>query len=47
MDEPITINELKDPFFSLKIKKSAGNHEVIFNVIKNCVGKFWNQLKYL
>ena len=35
-EESITINELKDTFFSLKINKNAGYAEISFNVIKNC-----------
>ena len=31
-EEPITINELKDTFFSLKINKSAGYDEISFNL---------------
>ena len=32
-DEPVTINELKDALFSLKINKSAGYNKISFNVI--------------
>ena len=32
-EKPITINELKDAFFPLKIDKSAGYDEISFNVI--------------
>ena len=35
-DAPITINELKDHFFSFKINKSAGYDKISCNVIKNC-----------
>ena len=35
----LTINELNDVFFSLKMNKSAGAHEISFNVIKSCFGK--------
>ena len=34
----LTINELKDAFFSLKMNKSTGADEISFNVAKNC---FW------
>ena len=30
----ITVNELKDAFFSLKMNKSTGAYEISFNVIK-------------
>ena len=33
--QPLSINELKDTFASLKINKSPGQDEVSFNVIKN------------
>ena len=36
----LSINELKDPFFSLKINKSPGHDGVSFNVIKECFGEF-------
>ena len=37
--QPLSINELKDAFFSLKINKSPGHDGVSFNVIKKCFGK--------
>ena len=46
-NEPITINELKDAFFSLKIDKSAAYNEISFNVIKSCFGEFLDPLKYI
>ena len=36
---PLSINELKDAFFSIKINKSPGHDEVSFNVIKKCFGE--------
>ena len=33
--QPLSINELKDAFFSLKINKSPGHDGVSFNVVKN------------
>ena len=33
--KPLSINELKDAFFSLKINKSSGVDDVSFNIIKN------------
>ena len=35
----LTINELKDTFFSLKMNKSISTDEISFNVIKNCFGE--------
>ena len=32
--KPLSINELKDVFFSLKINKSSGVDDVNFNIIK-------------
>ena len=34
----MTINELKDAFFSLQTNKSPGHDGISFNVIKNCFG---------
>ena len=43
----LTINELKDAFFSLKISKSTGADEISFNVIKNCFGELSDILRYV
>ena len=32
----ISINELKDAFFSLKINKNPGYDNISFNVVKKC-----------
>ena len=37
-ENDLTVSELKDTFFSLKLKKSRGYNEVSFNVIKKCFG---------
>ena len=37
-ENPLTINELKDAFFSLQTNKSLGHDGISFNVIKNCFG---------
>ena len=37
-ENPLTINELKDAFFSLKTNKSPGHDGISFNVIRNCFG---------
>ena len=34
----ISVNELKDTFFSLKINKSAGYDAVSFSVVRKCFG---------
>ena len=34
----LTVNELKEAFFSLKINKSSGYDRFSFNVVKNCFG---------
>ena len=40
--QPLSINELKDVFASLKINKSPGQDEVSFNVIKNVLVSYVN-----
>ena len=39
--DPITINELKEDFFSLKTNKSPGYDEASSNVIKNCFSELF------
>ena len=41
------MNELKDPFFFLKINKSAGYDDISFNVLKKCFSNLCESLKYL
>ena len=43
----LTRNELKDPFFSLKMNKSTGAAEISFIVIKNCFGELSVILRYV
>ena len=43
----LTMNELKDAFFALKMNKSAGADEISFNVIKNCFGELSDILRYI
>ena len=38
--KPLSINELIDEFFSLRINKSSGVDDVSFNIIKNAFGCF-------
>ena len=45
--QSLSINELKDAFFSLKTNKSPGADEINFNVIKHCFGELCGPLKYL
>ena len=45
--QPLSVNELKDAFFSLKINKSPGHNGVSFNVIKKCFRGLRESLKYL
>ena len=45
--KPLSINELKDAFFSLKINKSSGVGDVSFNIIKKCFGVLCEPLTYL
>ena len=44
---PLFLNELKDAFFPLKIKKSLGYEETIFNVVKKCFGELYDPLKFM
>ena len=43
----LSINELKDAFFSLKINKSASYDEISFNIFKKCVSLLCEPLQYL
>ena len=43
-ENPLTVNELKDAFFSLQTNKSLGHDGISFNVIKNCFGPLSNPL---
>ena len=43
----LSINELKDAFFSLKINKSLGYDDISFNVLKKCFSSLCEPLKYL
>ena len=45
--QPLSINELKNAFFSLKINTNPGHDGVGFNVIKKCFGELCEPLKYL
>ena len=45
--QSLSINGLKDAFFSLKTNKNPGADEINFNVIKHCFGELCGPLKYL
>ena len=45
--KPLSINELKDAFFSLKINKISGIDDVSFNIIKKYLGVLCEPLIYL
>ena len=44
--QPLSINELKDAFFSRKINKSPDHDGVSLNVIKKCFGELCEPLRY-
>ena len=43
----LSINELKETFFSLKTNKSPGYDDINFNVVKKCFGEINEPLKHL
>ena len=43
----LTVNEVKETFFLLKINKSYGYDEISFNVIRNCFSELNMPLKYV
>ena len=43
----LTVNELKDAFFFLKINKSPGFDEISFNVIETCFGTLHKPLLHI
>ena len=46
-NKKVTINELKESFFSLKINKSAGFDDISYNVVKNCFGELSDPLLHI
>ena len=45
-NKPLSINELKDAFFSLKINKSTGHDDISsYNVVSKCFGELCTPLK--
>ena len=43
----LSINELKEAFFSLKMKKSSGYDEINYDVIRKCFNELMSPLKFL
>ena len=41
----VSTNELRNAFFSLKLKKSLGYDEISFNVVKKCFSELCEPLK--
>ena len=46
-EKALSINVLKEAFFSMKINKNKADDKVRFNVIKNCSGKLRKPIMYL
>ena len=46
-EKPLSINELKDAFFSLDINKSPGFDDISFTVLKNCFGALHKPLLHV
>ena len=43
----ISVNELKEAFFSLKINKTPGYDDITFNVVKKCFGVLYKPLLHI
>ena len=43
----LSVNELKEAFFSLKMKKRPGHDEINFNIIKQCFGELNDPSKHI
>ena len=46
-NKPISINELKDGYFPLKINKSTGHNDISYNVVSKCFGELCTPLKHI
>ena len=46
-EHPLSINELKDAFFALKINESAGYDNISFNIVKKCFGVLHKPLLHI
>ena len=45
--KPLSISELKDAFFSLKINKNTGHDDISYNVVSKSFGELCIRLKYI
>ena len=43
----VSINELRDAFFSLKLNKCPGYDKISFNVVRECLSELCEPLKHL
>ena len=46
-DNPVSISELKDAFFSLQANKRPGYDGISFNVVKHCFGSLHKPLLHI
>ena len=46
-NKPLSINEFKGAFFSLKINKSTGHDDISYNVLSKCFGELCTLLKHI
>lgn len=46
-EKSLSMNELKEMFFSIKVNKSTGYDEINFNITKNCFGELHKPIMYL
>ena len=46
-ESPLSVNELKDAFFSLKINKSSGYDDISLNAFRNCFGPLLKSFMHL
>ena len=44
---PVTVNQLKEAFYSLKTNKSATYDSISYNVVKNCFGELCDPLLHI
>ena len=46
-NKPITLNKLKETFYSLKTNKSAVYDDISYNAVKNCFGELCDPLLHI
>ena len=46
-NKPISVNELREPFYSLKTNKSAGYDDISYSVVKNCFKELCDPLLHI